>query len=325
MTQPPREDERVTIERLFEQGREALGRVVVGNDEAVDAMLAALVLESHVLIEGPPGTAKTLMVRTLARSAGLDFARIQFTPDLMPADLTGTMVFRASDASFELRKGPVFASIVLADEINRTPPKTQAALLEAMEEGQVTIEGETLPLPRPFVVCATENPIEFEGTYPLPEAQLDRFLFKLVVEYPDAQAEQEILRRHQSGFRTRELGSIEVPVILDPATLPALRAEAAAVEVSADVLAYVVAISQWLRQCDDVSFGPSPRGSIGLVLSARGMAAGRGAAFVTPDDVQALARAVLRHRIVLSADAELGGRLSDDVISQAIEAVAVPR
>jgi MoxR-like ATPase len=230
MTQPPREDERVTIERLFEQGREALGRVVVGNDEAVDAMLAALVLESHVLIEGPPGTAKTLMVRTLARAAALDFARIQFTPDLMPADLTGTMVFRASDASFELRKGPVFASIVLADEINRTPPKTQAALLEAMEEGQVTIEGETLPLPRPFVVCATENPIEFEGTYPLPEAQLDRFLFKLVVEYPDAEAEQEILRRHQSGFRTRELGAIDVPVILDPATLPALRAEAAAVE-----------------------------------------------------------------------------------------------
>ncbi|HEY0389323.1 MAG TPA: MoxR family ATPase [Gaiellales bacterium] len=315
----------MTIEELFARGREALGRVVVGNDEAVDAMLAALVLESHVLIEGPPGTAKTLMVRTLARAAGLEFARIQFTPDLMPADLTGTMVFRPSDATFELRRGPVFASMVLADEINRTPPKTQAALLEAMEEGQVTIEGETLPLPRPFVVCATENPIEFEGTYPLPEAQLDRFLFKLLVAYPDAESEREILRRHQGGFRSRELGAIDVPVMLDSAELPALREQAAAVGVAPDVLGYIVAIAQWLRSSEDVSFGPSPRGSIGLVLSARVMAASRGAAFVTPDDVQALARAVMRHRIVLSADAELSGRRPDDVVDAAIEAVPVPR
>ncbi len=163
------------IAEFFERGREALGRVVVGNDEAIDGVLAALVLEGHVLLEGPPGTAKTLLARSLAHVTGLDFARIQFTPDLMPADLTGTMVFVPQEARFELRKGPVFASLVLADEINRTPPKTQAALLEAMEEGRVTIEGQTLDLPRPFVVCATENPIEFEGTYPLPEAQLDRF------------------------------------------------------------------------------------------------------------------------------------------------------
>jgi MoxR-like ATPase len=278
-----------------------------------------------VLIEGPPGTAKTLMVRTLARAAGLEFARIQFTPDLMPADLTGTMVFRPNDATFELRRGPVFASMVLADEINRTPPKTQAALLEAMEEGQVTIEGETLPLPRPFVVCATENPIEFEGTYPLPEAQLDRFLFKLLVAYPDAESEREILRRHQGGFRSRELAAIDVPVMLDSAELPALREQAAAVGVAPDVLGYIVAIAQWLRSSEDVSFGPSPRGSIGLVLSARVMAASRGAAFVTPDDVQALARAVMRHRIVLSADAELSGRRPDDVVDAAIEAVPVPR
>jgi MoxR-like ATPase len=219
----------------------------------------------------------------------------------------------------------VFASIVLADEINRTPPKTQAALLEAMEEGQVTIEGETLPLPRPFVVCATENPIEFEGTYPLPEAQLDRFLFKLIVSYPDPDAEREVLRRHQSGFRTRDLEDIDVPVILDPTTLGRLRGEANAVQVADDVLGYIVSISQWLRASDDVSFGPSPRGSIGLVLAARVMAASRGAAFVTPDDVQSLARPVLRHRIVLSADAELGGRRPDDAIDDAIEAVTVPR
>ncbi len=212
----------MTIQELFQSGREALARVVVGNEEAVDAVLAALVLESHVLIEGPPGTAKTLLVRALARATGLDYARIQFTPDLMPADLTGTMVFLQNEGRFELRKGPVFASMVLADEINRTPPKTQAALLEAMEEGQVTIEGETLPLPRPFIVCATENPIEFEGTYPLPEAQLDRFLFKLQVGYPDLDAEREIVRRHEIGFRSRDLDAIEVPT--HPRSLPAARA-----------------------------------------------------------------------------------------------------
>jgi len=204
----------VRIAEFFERGREALGRVVVGNGEAIDGVLAALVLEGHVLLEGPPGTAKTLLARSLAHVTGLDFARIQFTPDLMPADLTGTMVFVPQEARFELRKGPVFASLVLADEINRTPPKTQAALLEAMEEGRVTIEGQTLDLPRPFVVCATENPIEFEGTYPLPEAQLDRFLFKLLLTYPDIEAEREILRRHQAGFRPRDLARMELQVAL---------------------------------------------------------------------------------------------------------------
>jgi MoxR-like ATPase len=315
----------MSIHQLFEQGRDVLARVVVGNEEAVDAVLAALVLESHVLIEGPPGTAKTLLVRALARGTGLDYARIQFTPDLMPADLTGTMVFLQNEGRFELRKGPVFASMILADEINRTPPKTQAALLEAMEEGQVTIEGETLPLPRPFIVCATENPIEFEGTYPLPEAQLDRFLFKLSVAYPDLDAEREIVRRHQDGFRSRDLDAIEVPRILDPALLPGLREEAHAVGVTDDVVTYIASISQWLRASDDVVFGPSPRGSIGLLLAARVMAAARGADFITPDDVQSLAPAVLRHRIVLTADAELGGRTPDDVIGGALESVLVPR
>jgi MoxR-like ATPase len=315
----------VTIEELFGAGREALARVVVGQEEAVDALLAALVLESHVLIEGPPGTAKTLMVRTLAHATGLDYVRIQFTPDLMPADLTGTMVYLPHDGRFELRKGPVFASMVLADEINRTPPKTQAALLEAMEEGQVTIEGETLPLPRPFMVCATENPIEFEGTYPLPEAQLDRFLFKLVVAYPDAETEREIVRRHQLGFRSRDLDAIDVPRFFDPATLPELRAQAQAVEVKEDVVGYVTEITQWLRQSEDVVFGPSPRGSIGLLLAARVMARSRGADYLTPDDVQSLAGAVLRHRIVLSADAEFGGRTPDDVVTAALAAVKVPR
>ena len=313
------------IAEFFERGREALGRVVVGNGEAIDGVLAALVLEGHVLLEGPPGTAKTLLARSLAHVTGLDFARIQFTPDLMPADLTGTMVFVPQEARFELRKGPVFASLVLADEINRTPPKTQAALLEAMEEGRVTIEGQTLDLPRPFVVCATENPIEFEGTYPLPEAQLDRFLFKLLLTYPDIEAEREILRRHQAGFRPRDLARMELPTVVDAAGALALQEEAAAVTVHEDVLGYAAEVAAWLRGSPDVIVGPSPRGSIALVMAARVMAAARAADYVTPDDLQALAPAVLRHRIVLSTDAELGGRDADAVVAGALSAVAVPR
>jgi MoxR-like ATPase len=315
----------VRIAEFFERGREALGRVVVGNDEAINGVLAALVLEGHVLLEGPPGTAKTLLARSLAHVTGLDFARIQFTPDLMPADLTGTMVFVPQEARFELRKGPVFASLVLADEINRTPPKTQAALLEAMEEGRVTIEGQTLDLPRPFVVCATENPIEFEGTYPLPEAQLDRFLFKLLLAYPDIEAEREILRRHQAGFRPRDLARMELPAVVDAGGALALREEAAAVTVHEDVLRYAAEVAAWLRGSPDVIVGPSPRGSIALVMAARVMAAARAADYVTPDDLQALAPAVLRHRIVLSTDAELGGRDADAVVAGALSAVPVPR
>ncbi len=313
------------IAEFFERGREALGRVVVGNDEAIDGVLAALVLEGHVLLEGPPGTAKTLLARSLAHVTGLDFARIQFTPDLMPADLTGTMVFVPQEARFELRKGPVFASLVLADEINRTPPKTQAALLEAMEEGRVTIEGQTLDLPRPFVVCATENPIEFEGTYPLPEAQLDRFLFKLLLAYPDIEAEREILRRHQAGFRPRDLARMELPAVVDAGGALALQEEAAAVTVHEDVLGYAAEVAAWLRGSPDVIVGPSPRGSIALVMAARVMAAARAADYVTPDDLQALAPAVLRHRIVLSTDAEQGGRDADAVVAGALAAVPVPR
>jgi MoxR-like ATPase len=315
----------VRIAEVFDRGRDALGRVIVGNEETIDGVLAALVLEGHVLLEGPPGTAKTLLARSLSHIAGLQFARIQFTPDLMPADLTGTLVFVPHEARFELRRGPIFASLVLADEINRTPPKTQAALLEAMEEGKVTIEGQTLDLPRPFVVCATENPVEFEGTYPLPEAQLDRFLFKLLLGYPDVEAEREILRRYQSGFRPRDLSALELPTVLDAESTLGLQAEAAAIVVHEDVLAYAAEIAVWLRASPDVIVGPSPRGSIALVLASKVMAASRGAEFVTPDDLQALAPAVLRHRIVLSTEAEIGGRDADGVVAAALAAVPVPR
>jgi MoxR-like ATPase len=310
---------------LLDRVSTEISRSVVAREDAIAALLTAAVAGGHVLLEGPPGTAKTLLARSLSHVAGLEFARIQFTPDLMPADLTGTMVFIPGEGRFELRKGPVFASLVLADEINRTPPKTQAALLEAMEEGRVTIEGQTLDLPRPFVVCATENPIEFEGTYPLPEAQLDRFLFKLHVTYPDVDAEQEILRRHQAGFSPRELGSLDLPVILDPAGAQALGVEARSIAVHDDVLRYAAEVAAWLRSSPDVIVGPSPRGSIALVLAGRVMAAARGADYVTPDDLQSLAPAVLRHRIVLSTEAEIGGRDADSVVEAALAAVPVPR
>ena len=237
------------------------------------------------------------------------------------------MVYLPADGTFELRRGPVFAALILADEINRTPPKTQAALLEAMEEGRVTIEGQTLDLPRPFVVCATSNPIEFEGTYQLPEAQLDRFLLKLLLEYPGVDAEVEILRRYQAGFRPRELdralGTVE-PIVTAAEAL-VMQQEAADIAVHEDVLAYVAQLAAWLRASPDVIVGPSPRGSIALVLAAQVMAAARSAEFVTPDDLQTLAPAVLRHRIVLSADAELSGRDPDDVVAAALAAVPVPR
>jgi MoxR-like ATPase len=306
-------------------------KVVVGQDEVVDLLLAAVSVNGHVLLEGVPGVAKTLLANALARALGISFRRVQFTPDMLPSDLTGTMTLRWSPDSrvqeLVFRPGPVFTNVLLADEINRTPPKTQAALLEAMEEGRVTIEGQTLDLPRPFVVCATQNPIEFEGTYQLPEAQLDRFLLKLLLDYPDPAAETEILRRYQAGFRPRELdralGTVE-PIVTAADAL-AMQGEAAAVVVHDDVLAYVAEVAAWLRASPDVIVGPSPRGAIALVLAAKVMAAAREADFVTPDDLQSLAPAVLRHRIVLSADAELGGRAPDDVIASALAAVPVPR
>ncbi len=311
----------MTIERLFEEGRQALGRVVVGHDEAIDAMLAALVLESHVLIEGPPGTAKTLLVRTLARAAGLDFARIQFTPDLMPADLTGTMIFRPNDGTFELRKGPVFASIVLADEINRTPPKTQAALLEAMQERAVTIDGETYKLPDHFMVIATQNPIEQQGVYPLPEAQLDRFLFKHRVSYPSVEEETKIVARHGARFgapRPEDWG-IE-PNVSAPRLTEAI-AFVAQIPMVEEVVNYVVALVRATREAPDLEAGASPRAAAMLAGAARARAALDGRDNVLPDDVKALALPVLRHRVVPTFNAEAEGISVDDIITRLLKAV----
>ena len=316
----------MTIQELFQSGREALSRVVVGNEEAVDAVLAALVLESHVLIEGPPGTAKTLMVRALARATGLDYVRIQFTPDLMPSDLTGTMVFLQNEGRFELRKGPVFASMVLADEINRTPPKTQAALLEAMEEGQVTIEGETLRAAAAVHRVRNREPDRVRGHLPVARGaarpvpvQAHRRVSRSGRRARDHQPSQDRISRRATSTRSRYRGSSTPKPCPRCARRPRRSAS------TDDVVTYIAQISQWLRASDDVVFGPSPRGSIGLLLAARVMAAARGADFVTPDDVQSLAPAVLRHRIVLAADAELSGRSADDVVAAALGAVIVPR
>ena len=308
------------IAEFFERGREALGRVVVGNGEAIDGVLAALVLEGHVLLEGPPGTAKTLLARSLAHVTGLDFARIQFTPDLMPADLTGTMVFVPQEARFELRKGPVFASLVLADEINRTPPKTQAALLEAMEEGRVTIEGQTLDLPRPFVVCATENPIEFEGTYPLPEAQLDRFLMRVAVGYPDLEDEVEILARR----RLRRDDAVTVAPVTSRAELLAMQAAMEDVHVAEVIERYVVDLVRATRSDHRLALGASPRGALALLKLARALAALRRRDFVLPDDVKTMAVPALAHRLILKPELWAARVSATQVVENLLTAVAAP-
>jgi MoxR-like ATPase len=305
--------------------RGELRKVIVGQDEVVEQSLVALFAEGHALIEGVPGTAKTLLVKTLARILGAEFTRIQFTPDLMPSDITGTNVFNPATASFSLRRGPVFTDVLLADEINRTPPKTQAALLEAMEERQVSIDGETHPLSPVFTVFATENPIEYEGTYPLPEAQLDRFLLKIVVGYPSAEEESRVVSHWDEGFSARRLQDVDVRALQDPEAITRCRAEVGAARVEPGVRSYLVEIVRRTREHPSVSYGASPRASVALLLCSKALAAMRGREFATPDDVRDIARPVLRHRISLRADAELDGATTDGVINDILGTVEVPR
>ena len=308
---------------------ERAGRVLVESDEPFRLLLAALLVDGHVLIEGVPGTAKTLMARTVAGLvAGEDtrrFQRIQFTPDLMPSDILGTMVFSSADSSFSFRPGPIFASVVVADEINRAPAKTQSALLEAMEERQVTIEGRAMTLPPLFMVVATQNPVEFEGTYPLPEAQLDRFLFKLDVGYASAGAEREIVLLHHRGFRTGDLQAAGVAPVLDETGLLDLRRQVEAVRLDDDLATYIVEIERATRSAPEAQFGSSVRGAIGIMRGSKALAAFAGREFVTPDDVKATASAVLRHRLVLRPEAELDGVTPDDVLRRILGNVPVPR
>ena len=312
------------VSSTVEHIRTELGKVIVGQDAVVEQVLVALLAEGHALIEGVPGTAKTLLVKTLARIIGADFGRIQFTPDLMPSDITGTNVFNVATTAFTLRRGPVFTDILLADEINRTPPKTQAALLEAMEERQVTIDGEVHRLSPLFTVLATENPIEYEGTYPLPEAQLDRFLLKIIIGYPSAEEEARIVSNWDEGFNARRLDQIELRA-LAPDAVSQCRAEVRAARMEPGVQRYVVQIIRRTREHPAVAYGASPRAAVALLLCSKALAAMRGREFATPDDVRDIARPVLRHRIRLRAEAELDGATPESTITDILNTVEVPR
>jgi MoxR-like ATPase len=285
----------------------------------------ALLAEGHALIEGVPGTAKTLTVKTLARIIAAGFGRIQFTPDLMPSDITGTNVFNIATSSFNLRRGPVFTDLLLADEINRTPPKTQAALLEAMEERQVTIDGEAYALSPLFTVLATENPIEYEGTYPLPEAQLDRFLLKILLDYPSADEEHQVISRWDAGFNSRRLEQIDVEPLRDADAISRCRVEIGGTRMEPGVQRYVVDIVRRTRDHPSVHYGGSPRAAVAMLLCSKALAAIRGRDFATPDDVRDIARPVLRHRLTLRAEAELDGATPDSVVTDILQSAEVPR
>lgn len=305
--------------------RAEVGKAVVGQDAAVTGLVIALLCRGHVLLEGVPGVAKTLLVRSLAASLGMDSKRVQFTPDLMPGDVTGSLIYDARTAAFSFREGPIFTNLLLADEINRTPPKTQSSLLEAMEERQVTIDGQPHALPDPFLVIATQNPIEYEGTYPLPEAQLDRFMLKLNMPLPERDVETEVVRRHASGFNPRDLKGAGLKPVAKPADIERGRAEVAEVEVSEDVMGYVVDLCRATREAPSVSLGVSPRGATALLATSRAWAWMRGRAFVSPDDVKSLAAPTLSHRIQLRPEAELEGVTTTAVLESVLATVPVPK
>jgi MoxR-like ATPase len=298
-----------------------VSKVVVGQEATVDRILCAVLAGGHVLLEGVPGVAKTLVANAVARALGLEFRRVQFTPDMLPSDLLGTMTLRGGELTF--RPGPVFTSVLLADEVNRTPPKTQAALLEAMEEQQVTIEGAPRELPTPFLVLATQNPVEYEGTYPLPEAQLDRFMFKLALGYPDEATEREILGLRHRGVRPATLDDVQA--VLDPAELAQAARELDATGVSEEVTGYVTALVRTTRGLPSVELGASPRAGIHLLTAAKAVARLDDRGYVTPDDVAEVAPDVLRHRLLLRPEAELEGFTPDDAVRATLDAVPVPR
>lgn len=312
--------------------REALARVrsevakaVVGQDPAVTGVLIGLLCRGHVLIEGVPGVAKTLLVRALAAAVDLDTKRIQFTADLMPGDITGSLVYDAAAANFTFRPGPVFTNLLLGDEINRTPPKTQSALLEAMEERQVSVEGTARALPDPFCVIATQNPVEYEGTYPLPEAQLDRFLLKVTMPLPDRDTEVRVLAAHAAGFDPRDLTAAGVRPVASAADLKAAARSVREVHVAPEILSYIVELARGTRFAPASALGVSPRGATALLATSRAWAWLSGRDFVTPDDVQALARSTFRHRISLRPEAEIEGTTVDHVLDSVLAGVPAPR
>jgi MoxR-like ATPase len=317
--------QRMSIEQVGIKIRQEIGKVISGQHDVIEQVIAATLADGHVLLEGVPGLGKTLLVRTLGHVFGMSFGRIQFTPDMMPSDVTGTMIFDTRDSEFKFRPGPLFASLILADEINRTPPKTQAALLEAMEERKVTIDGVSHALPKPFIVFATQNPIEYEGTYPLPEAQQDRFLLKVLLNYPTQTEELEVLKTHHHGFSPRNLESQGVNQVTNLEELTLLQAEVKRTQVEDKIFTYIYDIVKTTRDSRDISVGASPRAGIALMNISKAMAQLRGRDFVTPDDVKDMAMAVLRHRILLRPESEIEGQTQSDVVKRILDGIPVPR
>jgi MoxR-like ATPase len=313
------------VKDLAERMRREIGKAVIGQFDTVELMLTALLAGGHVLLEGPPGTAKTFLAQCFARALDLQFGRIQFTPDLMPGDIIGSNLFNFQTSTFTLTRGPIFCELLLADEINRTPPKTQAALLEAMQERNVTIDGHPNPLSERFMVVATQNPIEQQGTYPLPEAQLDRFLFKVTLKYPTAEEERQIVATHGVRTGSPDPGDLGVGLAADRATVAAAAMVIRDIRLVPEIIAYVVGLVRSTRETPDIETGASPRSAAMLATAARARAALQGRDYVIPDDVKALALPALRHRVILSPAAEIEGRQVDQIIQGLIERVEAPR
>jgi MoxR-like ATPase len=313
------------VQSLFDSAMDEIGKVIIGQVELVEGALIALFCEGSVLIEGAPGLGKTLLVNTLSRVVSCGFNRVQFTPDLMPSDLTGNSIYDMSEKKFRFRKGPLFTNLLLADEVNRSPPKTQSALLEVMQEAQITVDGTTYKLDRPFLVLATQNPLEHEGTYPLPEAQIDRFMFKLLVDYPAPAEEVEILNHYANGRDPRTLSGFDINPVLSAADVLEIQQAVGQVIIEPKIIDYIANIVGKTRDWHSVSIGASPRAGVSMLLSGRTMAACRGRDFVTPDDVKEVAMWVLRHRLRLRPEAELEGSTADEVVRNILDSVEVPR
>lgn len=317
--------EKGAVKSLVEKVTPELKKVIVEQDEFIQYSIISLITGGHILLEGVPGLAKTLMVRALAKTLSLDFKRIQFTPDLMPADVTGTKVFNMQSREFELKKGPVFTNFLLADEINRTPPKTQAGLLEAMAENTVSIDGEILRLPSPYMVFATQNPLEYEGTYPLPEALIDRFLMKIIITYPSAAGEKEVLRRYNEGFLSTEIEKCNIKTVCTAEDIFSCREEVEKVRIDDSLMTYIINIITATRNNPAIDIGSSPRGSIALLQCAKTCAALMGRDFVIPEDIKRMTIPTLRHRIILKPELELEGVRPEQILNDILSRVIVPR